>query len=320
MDTQQQLRSDRSRAAETDALLGKVPRDKLQKVDDMADSATSTTSSVAAVSKRSSRPTLPKKFGAKSMSNVFDQSMIYSDEAEDAVLSTVEERAKYTHVGEDGFRPAVKGELPPLRVQNLGIIQNLNSFRSHGSSRRSSEPSVQRAASIHMQRMGLAAIRHKTAKTDNHKGRHRRAKTLLMDVGKGIDMTPISDVFGYKDDENSSSSGSSCNERSTLNTEEDERYPDEGLPLLSGTQILSERKLKARKLLEKNEWKMFMRMLNPTVIAQRLYHWFVHSSLIVAIPLFIIAFVLFYVCGNPYTPDYIPGKIRFSWWLDFIGE
>mmetsp|Transcript_3675 Transcript_3675/g.7531 ORF Transcript_3675/g.7531 Transcript_3675/m.7531 type:complete len:894 (-) Transcript_3675:382-3063(-) len=143
-----------------------------------------------------------------------------------------------------------------------------------------------------------------------------------MDVGKEIDMTPISDVFGYKDDENSCSSGGSCNDRSrsTLNAEEDESYPEEGLPLLSGTQILSERKLKARKLLEKNEWKIFMRMLNPTIIAQRLYHWFVHSALIVAIPLFIIAFVLFYVCGNPFTPDYIPGNVRFSWWLDFIGR
>eukprot|EP00536_Pseudo-nitzschia_multiseries_P006518 jgi/Psemu1/255455/estExt_Genewise1Plus.C_1390082 len=56
------------------------------------------------------------------------------------------------------------------------------------------------------------------------------------------------------------------------------------------------------------------------MLLQCLYNWFVGSTLVVAIPFFVIALVLYYACGNPFTPEYIPGGVSFSWWFDFIGR
>ena len=247
------------------------------------------------------------------------------DEAEDAVLSSVEQRAKYTQVGEDGFRPAVRGEFPPLRVPNLGVSMQ----SSIGSTKRSSTRSIQAASEQY--RMRGAAFRHKKNLKGGHKGRHRRAHTLLADMGE--DESDFG--FGFKDSPDIAKtfrdydiSGSDTDERTDdLGTEDDEIYPHEGLPLLNGysenslkLKKESERKLKARKLLKKNGWKKLKELLNPTILVQRLFNWFVHSTLIVAIPLFISAFILFYVCGNPPTPEYIPGNVNMSWWFDFAGE
>ena len=71
-----------------------------------------------------------------------------TDEAEDAVLSSVEQRFKYTEKGVDGFHPAVKGETPPLGVPNLGyameksLLSSSNSIRSIRSSNHSRRDST----------------------------------------------------------------------------------------------------------------------------------------------------------------------------------
>ena len=179
------------------------------------------------------------------------------DDAEDAVLSSVEQRGMYTQVGEDGFRPAVRGELPPLRAPNLGVSMQ----SSIGSTKRSSTRSVQ--AAVEQYRLGRAAFRHKKNMQGGHKGRHRRAHTLLADMGEETDFR-----FGFNDSDDIAKtfrdydiSGDDIDEGTDdLGSEDDDSQ--EGLPLLGGyaddslkLKRESERKLKARKLLEKNAWK-----------------------------------------------------------------
>eukprot|EP00537_Pseudo-nitzschia_pungens_P010899 CAMPEP_0172391710 /NCGR_PEP_ID=MMETSP1061-20121228/8053_1 /TAXON_ID=37318 /ORGANISM="Pseudo-nitzschia pungens, Strain cf. pungens" /LENGTH=1098 /DNA_ID=CAMNT_0013122399 /DNA_START=125 /DNA_END=3421 /DNA_ORIENTATION=- len=326
MESQQQSSSFRGHFTESDYLTGEVPNGGARKYSDVS---------------FESNPTTPVRRGVRSynrndsMFNGFDRSMIYSDEAEDAVLSSVEKRAKNTEVGEDGFRPSVEGERPPLRVQNLGVIQKSFSGSSRRSSSRrgsSRRDSIQFA--MHRRGKELAALRQKTVSNALHKGHHRThriSQTLLMDnlqqnliadLREATEFFHQNDPIGFKDafedKENDSDDVGSTDQGSAQDMEDDD-YSGERLPLLNGSSSM-EQKLKARRLLKKNQWKFFKKILKPGVILQCLYDWLVHSTLIVAIPLFILALVLFYLCGNPLTPRYIPGGVSCAWWFNFVGR
>ena len=309
---------------------GKFSTDGSRKLADVANAATSAASTAAETATTGVDLTTGffNRRSAVGDPTVVDRNMIYTDEAEDAVLSSVEQRAKYTQVGEDGFRPAVRGELPPLRVPNLGVLEYSNSMGSRGSSsRRSSTRSIQAAAEQYRNQR----VSYRQNKTPSHKGRHRRARTLLTDIGEDLRSNRLSDAFGFKDaydfdktfiEEETSSQEDGRTDSGSI--DDDENYPHEGLPLLSDyseDKRRSENKLKARKLLaKKNTWKKIKAFLNPTILVQGLFDWFVGSTLIVAIPLFLSALIIFYVFGNPPTPDYIPGNINVSWWFDFAGK
>jgi len=260
-------------------------------------------------------------------------------DAENAVLSSVEQRFKYTQKGEDGFHPAVKGETPTLGISSLDALEN--SLRSSTSnSRRSSTQSFNRM--MLSQRMEARAafvnkqnsVREKTG----HKGGHHRAHTLLSNmIGNEADHVRISDSFGgfrdarnidktFRDYDSSDEEQDDFLETEEENIDDDKNYAHEGLPLLnryaddSFRSRVSERKLQARKLLEKNIVKRCRMLLNPYHLFQELFRWFLNSILIRTIPLFVVAIILFYMFGNPSTPDYIPGDITVSWLFDFVGR
>ena len=261
--------------------------------------------------------------------------LYYTDEAEDAVLSSVEQRAKQTEVDGDGFRPAIEGESSPFAgVPLFGNVGRNSMTSSHGS-KRSSTNSLRMVV---QQRIERAALRNKH-KSIRGKGGHRRAHTILTDMTAQIgDHMRLSDAFHFKGShdmdktfggEYDSSSNSDNDERSDLNSDDenykDDKFPDEGLPLLNShsKMKISERKLKARKLLEKKafRWKRMRELLDPTLLVKGVFNWFIHSTFMVSIPLFGTSLILFYVFGNPSTPGYIPGNnITFSWFLDFAGE
>jgi hypothetical protein len=91
-----------------------------------------------------------------------------ADEAEDAVLSSVEQRSSKTKAGEDGFRPAVEGESPPFSVPTLGSAFSMalgNDMSSggncggDGSTRRRSSPSLKMMTSKVMAMQRLERVR-----------------------------------------------------------------------------------------------------------------------------------------------------------------
>lgn len=193
-----------------------------------------------------------------------------------------------------------------------------------------------------MQRLERAAKMHHdaTARTThggNANGHHRRARTLLDAIGnvkhdedaqselllsegndfrdfhKVIDADP-NDIKDKKAEDSLNSS-----RRISDGENQDDQMPGESLPLLgdgngsSENTTDSELQLRARQILVKSNFKGFREMFDAVSIAKRLSHWLMHSMLLLAIPLFVIAWVLFYYCGNPKPPEFLPGKATLSW-------
>ncbi|KAG7353641.1 hypothetical protein IV203_002996 [Nitzschia inconspicua] len=265
---------------------------------------------------------------------------LVTDESEDAVLCSVEERGANTKTGEDGFRPAVKGETPPLNVPTLG-----NAFQPPPSLKRDSTSGSKSYTekALVLQRQKSHAIR------SLEHGRHRRAKTLLTSLEGSIsrrggdyfgiaaeddhfrefdkiyDDNIASNTVSGEDDDEEDDDGKSTGDTET-GTEEynDEELAGERLPLLrrtsSSNKKLSDRQLKARKVLKKRQLKKIREFLNPLRMLKDLGRGIMHSTLFVSLIFFTIAWILYYYCGNPPPPDFLPGTARLSWWCNFAGR
>ncbi|KAG7359816.1 mechanosensitive ion channel [Nitzschia inconspicua] len=276
-----------------------------------------------------------------------------TDEAEDAVLSSIEKRSSSTQAGEDGFRPAIDGETPPFRVPTLG---NAFARAMTGSSenvgaddQKPPTPSLKTMTQkiIAMQRLGRASKVHQDSSrtnTSNAQGHHRRARTLLDAIGNdkhdddaqddlllgdGDNFRDFQKVFDADPNEYIEMREEGIhNSSGRISGEEelDEQSPHEGLPLLGGDgersrdTTDSERQWRARQLLVKSQLKRFVDFIDPSTIATRICRWFLRSTLMLAIPLFIAAWILFYYCGNPLPPEFLPGSATLSWWFNFTGR
>jgi hypothetical protein len=277
------------------------------------------------------------------------QHQLVTDESEDAVLASVEERGAHTQTGEDGFRPAVHGETPPLNVPTLG-----NALMD--------PPRLHRDASLGSQKsytqklLGIQRQKTHTTRGWDH-AKHRRAKTLLTSME---DSKKDGDYFGisaeddhfrefdklYGDDDNDRSGSKNGPERGedgeysdgddndgksddqvdveAQYDDDDEPLAGESLPLLrrtsSGSKRIYERQLKARKVLKKNQLKRLREVLNPLRLLKNLWLYILHSTLFVSLLFFTTAWILYYYCGNPPQPDFLPGTARLSWWCNFAGR
>jgi len=282
-----------------------------------------------------------------------------TDEAEEAVLSSVENRSKNTTAGEDGFRPAVEGENPPFNVPTLGRAFQRAMAKSNEGNRKDgrSSPSMKTMAQkvVAMKRLERAAMMHKQASVANFGGKktnhHRRARTLLDTIGnveeekKDGDDNDAAFVFGGEDhfrgfddifnEDPSSRSGEDNDEEFNVESEtafaeepgnEGQVSAHESLPLLAGEgssdhlPSVSERQWRAKQLLMKKKWKKLSECLNPLRILKNFFVWFIRSSLMYAIPMFVTAWILFYYCGNPSPPEFFPGSATLSWWFNFVGR
>lgn len=272
------------------------------------------------------------------------QQQLVTDESEDAVLATVEERGANTQTGEDGFRPAVAGEKPPLNVPTLGNAllppPSLKRDSSNGS-----KSYTQRM--LGLQRQKSYAIR------SLEKAQHRRAKTLLTslegsisrrgddyfgiaaeddhfkDFDKIYDDNTATNTAGFGGDDKDGEDDTDDDGKSEDDLEaaldecnSDEDLAGEKLPLLrrnSSGRKQTERQLKAKRVLKKNQLKRIRELLNPQRILKNLGSYILHSTLFVSIWFFTIAWILYYYCGNPPPPDFLPGTARLSWWCNFVG-
>ena len=288
-----------------------------------------------------------------------------SDEAEDAVLASVEERSKNTKTSEDGFRPAVKGESPPLQAPTFGNAfkprPRLSSESSISAGKKGSSSSRSLADKIQAMNQQIPRPGPLTRQQSNPllphqgQGQHRRAHTLLASIdGQHESSGRSSDAFGfstkdlfsgfdkiYGDDndddreDNPSSIDAMMDDGNQLLNDyiiKDERKsdednnPSETLPLLHGDTYLgnpsiSEGQLnRARKVLTNSHWKWIRELFNPLRIASRIYQWFIHSTMMIAFPLFICAWILYYRFGNPAPPDFLPSGATLSWYFNFTGR
>jgi hypothetical protein len=263
------------------------------------------------------------------------QPQLVTDESEDAVLASVEDRSVNTKTGVDGFRPAVPGEKPPLNVPSLG-----NAFQRPGAKRNYSSGLESITQKVwDMQRSGSFTNRGR----DHSK--HRRAKTLLTSMEGGLRRRGSGDYFGIAADDdhfrefdkiydynitkNESGEKESTNVETSGNSDNGTDYDDEPLygetlPLLTrdnfGNKKVSERQLKARNVLKKSHWKRIRELLNPLRMVKNLGQYIVDSTLFVSLSFFTTAWILYYDGGDPPSPDFLPGTSRLSWWCNFAGR
>jgi hypothetical protein len=60
-------------------------------------------------------------------------------------------------------------------------------------------------------------------------------------------------------------------------------------------------------------------MLNPTVIVTTIRYILLNSTIVISVVSFIIAWILFYYCGNPTLVALHIPDVTLSWWLNFLG-
>ena len=282
--------------------------------------------------------TLKPKKSLWAFSQAPRQHQLVTDESEDAVLASIEQRGSVTKESIDGFRPAVPGERPPLAVPTLG-----NALQP---------PALKRDSSTTLQKklQYLQLERQKSSKQLNWEGKHRRAKTLLTSMEHGNSSRRESDGFGFghegdhfwglekmygNDESLKDDTELTDDDNFTTDDEQDDgkvqqddaNENGETLPLLS-TDVsdygdgptISERQLKARKVLKRSSFQRIREMLSPKKVLKIIWRYILHSSLTVCIPLFVIAWILFYYCGNPPPPDFLPGSATLAWWFNFTGN
>eukprot|EP00980_Cylindrotheca_fusiformis_P002337 scaffold543_cov119-Cylindrotheca_fusiformis.AAC.4 len=86
----------------------------------------------------------------------------------------------------------------------------------------------------------------------------------------------------------------------------------------AATLVMERRKL-AQQRRNEMRWRQIKNCFNPFRILQRLFRAIIDSTLVVSIPFFAVAWILFYHVGNPEL-DFLPGNATISWWFNFFGE
>ena len=82
----------------------------------------------------------------------------------------------------------------------------------------------------------------------------------------------------------------------------------------------AERRQQAQRRARYHRCKRFLNCLwNPVAGLRSVLSTLLHSTLVVSIPCFVTAWVLFYYMGNPKF-DFMPGTATLSWWLNFVGR
>lgn len=102
-----------------------------------------------------------------------------------------------------------------------------------------------------------------------------------------------------------------------------DRLSDENKPLLGekrdAAAIIMERRRLAQQRRSEMRWRQIRSCFNPCKMMERILHAIFESTLVVSIPFFIIAGILFYHVGNPEL-DFLPGNATISWWFNFFGK
>jgi hypothetical protein len=264
------------------------------------------------------------------------QQHVVTDESEDAVLASVEELTADTTIGVDGFHRGAQER--PMNVSSLGNALQL--------------PRVKQDSSSVSRRITQSVWDIQRSRSFTNRGRdhakHRRAKTLLTSMEGGTSSRNDFDFFGvaatddhFRDFDKIYGDGNvtmdESGETESDNVEfsgnsdngiesqyDDEPLCTETLPLLRrdsfGSKKISDRHLKARNVLKKSHLKRIRELLNPLRMLKNLGRCILHSTLFVSLTFFTTAWILYYDCGNPPSPDFLPGTSRLSWWCNFAGK
>jgi hypothetical protein len=273
-------------------------------------------------------------------------SSLDSDAAETTLIEKVEERGRNTSTGSDGFRPAVDGERVPLGVDNLGRafgddesqrpIEGIKrtSFKNMANKVRD----LQKVARTNRQ----ASQKALNAPADDENGHgHRRAQTLLASIDESSPnndeiAVPGVDPFGLRQhvdefedignfweqlDTSFDVDGTLAPLEVAAEEHAESVVGPEGRPLLGdqsdGRGQPTVRITRHHKM--KRYWKNVSVCLNPLNLLLRFVDWMSSSTLLLAFPCWIVAWVLYYRLGNPQL-DFLPGTASLSWWANFIGK
>eukprot|EP00980_Cylindrotheca_fusiformis_P002338 scaffold543_cov119-Cylindrotheca_fusiformis.AAC.5 len=276
----------------------------------------------------------------------------HTEQAEDMLLSNLEAQGRRTRTMSDGFRPAIPGERAPFGVDSVGTALSDDDDTGptpHTPPRDRQRPSFKQM--VHrvqaMNSLARSASERSIQTRDSNQSEvsiaHRRARTLL----ESIDEKPNEDSDGHEMfTDLSSPNVFSSNLNPNMNHEglhflwnrhDEEEYlaseeaaeslSPEQRPLLGGDDgdgqdphsMVTERRRLAQQRRQEIRMKRLLNCLNPITIVKKIFYVVFHSTLIVAIVFFCIAWILFYYVANPEL-DFLPGNATLSWWLNFFGR
>jgi hypothetical protein len=276
----------------------------------------------------------------------------HTEQAEDLILFNLEAQTRRTQPIVDGFRPAVPGERAPLGVDSVGSALSDNDEAPHSPTREKRPSFKQMARRVQTMNRSMSdrsvdrSVDRSSLSQDSSQGEaaagHRRARTLLesIDEKPGEDMghelfTDFNtDIFSADVNPNMYHEGleflwnQDMEEEILAQEQAASEGSPESQPLLSSgggegdqpdADFLIEQRLRlARKRRNELRMKRLANCLNPINVIKRIFHILFHSTLVLSIPFFGIAWILFYYIGNPQL-DFLPGQATISWWLNFVG-
>jgi hypothetical protein len=264
------------------------------------------------------------------------------EDAEASVLSKVEQDRARSVPMEDGFQAAVQGERAPLGAaalnksfdqdtsqpgnglggqQKFAVMRVRDLQRASKSKRESLERQGGEMMSKSHHRVAtlLSSIDEKKNEGSVSDARNGTGSFRVGDLGSLFDDVHHVDrlpeiTHGFSEDD--AQTGTATDERLPLLNSET-RY-DGSSPTGSTADPSMERLRQARINRTKKYWKKVSNCLNPLTIIRKACLLVFHSFLMIAIPLFAAAWILFYYLGNPEF-DSLPGDARLCWWLNFFG-
>jgi hypothetical protein len=268
-----------------------------------------------------------------------------SDEAEATVISKIEERGNKTVPAVDGFRPAIDGERAPLGIETVGHAFDDDDPIDGRQRKRTSFSDMARRVQYVQRAAHSRRLTSENPLNGSDFAGHRRAHTLLASINEPADEIEGTDIvadfstvaFGLRNepinlngldrlfdiDRHDQEENSYVSSQASENVDSTKFNVDaESLPLLNDEKTeyssVSQRRQLARKNKAKRNWKKIRDYLNPMNIVRRFCHLLSRSFLLLAIPLFVTAWILFYPFGNP-SLDFLPGAATLSWWFNFVG-
>jgi hypothetical protein len=267
------------------------------------------------------------------------------EESEKTLLSNIEKRASGNAPHGDGFQPAVFGERAPLGEAALDVAFGTSATAAPallGKGKMNFKTMAQRVL------VSQRSARLKRQISSENTG-HRRVATLLasidesnrdmselnksmrndssMDIGDWGALITQDDVHEHIHHEERRHPLSSSSIDDAVQTPPHHDPVSESLPLLSPTErydggsfttATAPRRRRVAAGRAKQFWKNFRDCMNPILWMRRIIYLFFHSFLVLAIPCFAVAWVLYYHLRNPKF-DFMPGQATLSWWFNFFG-
>eukprot|EP00934_Nitzschia_sp_Nitz4_P008165 Nitzschia sp. Nitz4//scaffold56_size114212//30547//37556//NITZ4_003939-RA/size114212-augustus-gene-0.81-mRNA-1//-1//CDS//3329554673//8155//frame0 len=254
-----------------------------------------------------------------------------TEEAELNLLSNLEAQTRTISFADDGFKPAVPGERAPLNVGSVGTaLQEEEPRAPAGKPKLTFKGMAKKVQRMNRMKKALQGGRRARNILESLDG---SVSDMQNDSHQVVDFSK--DIFSMNDNSASDlgrlqytmfgggNSDQDLKEQDQETTASD--APSEKAPLLqkqrSVGSSIAHIKEKLRRAHDGHPTfcQRCADVFHPVRVCTRLWDWLSGSTLVIAIPMFILSWCLYYEWGNPEL-DFLPGNEFLSWWLNFAGR